>query len=110
MDGQEYLKAFTVTFQGKEYQEFKGIEYNRPHTEYAEILDGDFVLVENRDLYLSLRIICAIDIRSIFGTLILDDPFMLNEKEFEIKNGELYIFNERKRAKFNNTVHRTKAK
>jgi len=105
MDNQRFIQSKVVTLKGKDYQEFKSADIMNPRTRYAEIVDDDFILADDRDICLALREKYSYDVRTLFGTLILDGGgLMLDEDEFVVDNGELIILDERKRAIFNKTV------
>jgi|GEM_PF-6253011 len=110
IDGDRYLTTKIVTLKGKEYQELKSADIMKPSTKYAEFINGELVLVRDRDTFYALLIKYAMCALSLHGTLIMDYTLMLDEDEFAVKNGELYIFNEQKRSIFNQKVTSTKAK
>jgi len=107
--GQEYLATRIVTLKGKEYQEMVIADPCSAGRLYAKMIDGDFILLEDSDIDLALRVKYAIDPRSVFGTFILDGHFYLDEDEFAIENGILYIYDKVKRDYFNKTVSSTVA-
>ena len=99
IDGEAYLEIETVSFKGKEYKKLVKTGM-RPGTKFAEIINGDFLPVEDKDIYYSLRLITS-DVLSLHGVLILDGPSLyLNEDDFVLEKGELVILNDNKRSVF----------
>ena len=105
IDGVAHFETKTVTYKGKEYKEVKSdIAYSDPSTLYGEVIEGNFIPVNDKDTWYALRVMNAMCVLAQHGCLIMDYNLNLHESEFVIDNGKLVILNDEKRKIFDEVV------
>ena len=56
IDGIEYFETKTVTIKGKEYRELKSTNRMKPFVQYGEVVDREFIPINNKDIVYALRV------------------------------------------------------
>ena len=104
IDGVVHVETKTVTYKSKEYKELKSAILDSPSVLYGEVIDGNFIPVNDRDTLYALRVMNAMCVLALHGYLIMDYTLNLYESEFIIDNGKLFILNDEKRKIFDEVV------